>query len=58
MTRPVRTLLLVEDSPEDRGAYRAFLAEDREFDCAGATPTSACGRCSTASSRRPSARTG
>jgi PAS domain S-box-containing protein len=32
MTRPTRTLLLVEDSPEDRGTYRAFLGEDRESD--------------------------
>ncbi|WP_224249273.1 ATP-binding response regulator [Hyalangium gracile] len=30
MTRPIRTILLVEDSPEDRGTYRAFLSEDRE----------------------------
>jgi PAS domain S-box-containing protein len=30
MKRPTRTLLLVEDSPEDRGTYRAFLREDRE----------------------------
>jgi PAS domain S-box-containing protein len=28
MTRPARTLLLVEDSPEDRGTYRAFLCEE------------------------------
>jgi sigma-B regulation protein RsbU (phosphoserine phosphatase) len=32
MTRPVRTILLVEDSPEDRGTYRAFLSEDREWE--------------------------
>ncbi len=32
MSRPKRTLLLVEDSPEDRGTYRAFLGQDRECD--------------------------
>ncbi|HEX8701932.1 MAG TPA: hybrid sensor histidine kinase/response regulator [Myxococcaceae bacterium] len=30
MSRPQHTLLLVEDSPEDRHTYRAFLSEDRE----------------------------
>ncbi|MDY7226111.1 sensor histidine kinase [Hyalangium rubrum] len=32
MTRPSLTLLVVEDSPEDRHTYRAFLREDREND--------------------------
>jgi PAS domain S-box-containing protein len=32
VTSPLRTLLLVEDSPEDRGTYRAFLREDGECD--------------------------
>jgi PAS domain S-box-containing protein len=32
MSRQKRTLLLVEDSPEDRGTYQAFLRQDRECD--------------------------
>ncbi len=34
MSRPRYTLLLVEDSPEDRHIYRAFLSEDREAEYA------------------------